>query len=81
MRTSAESRARNEEIKRRVRRVRRKLAGSIARGDKAASEANFRDFCSVLDKAVKKNVLKPTGADRRKSRAAASVARSFAGTA
>lgn len=78
MRTSAEKHQRNEEIKRRIIRVRRRLAAAITRGDKAASETTFRAFCSVLDRAAKKKILKSTGVDRRKSRAAARVARAFA---
>lgn len=79
MKTSQGRRERNESIKARMRRVRRQLADSIAKGDKAASEAQLCAFCAVVDKAAKKNIINVSGAARRKARAAARVAGAFSG--
>ena len=74
MKTSEESRVANQGVKTRVVSTRRKFIETAATGDKAASEARFRDFCSALDKAAKKGVIKANNASRRKSRAAAHLA-------
>jgi small subunit ribosomal protein S20 len=69
MRTAAKSQARNAAVKSRVGTTRRRLYDAIDAGDKAAMETQFRSYCSLLDKAVKKGTIKANNASRRKSRA------------
>lgn len=80
--SSAEKRNR-QSIKRRLRNrgwksealsARKSLYQAIEEGDAARGEKLFREYCSVLDKAVKGGALAGNAADRRKSRAAARMA-------
>ena len=74
MKTSDQNRVANKAVKTRIASTRRKFIETTATGEKAASEAHFREFCSALDKAAKKGVIKANNASRRKSRAAAHLA-------
>ena len=74
MKTSEKSRMKNQSVKSRITTERTKLYKAILAGDKAGSEKMFRVYCSVLDKAVKNNVIKSNAAGRRKSRASARMA-------
>lgn len=60
--------ARNRANTSRLRTTLRDLRESLAKGDKAASEAVFRTTVSALDKAVQKGVLHNNTASRYKSR-------------
>lgn len=51
--------------------VRRKFYENVAGGDASSGQTSFREYCSLLDKAVKKGVIKANSANRRKSRASA----------
>ena len=70
MRQSRVNRIRNVSTKNALRTIRRKFDGSISTAEKAAVETLFRDYCSLLDKAVKRGVVKKNTADRSKQRAA-----------
>ena len=73
MRTSAAAGQANRQVKSRITTQRAKLSKAIADGDKATSQELFKTYCSILDKAVKKGVVKANTADRRKSRVAAKL--------
>lgn len=76
MRQAEKRRRRNVKVKTRIRRIRVKvLAGAPT--PEAAREL-YRAYCSELDKAVKKGVIKKNTAIRRKARAAARLRRSLA---
>ncbi len=70
MRQSRVNRTRNVSTKNALRTLRRKFDGSIGSADKAVVETLFRDYCSSLDKAVKRGIVKKNTADRSKQRAA-----------
>lgn len=74
MKTSAIKRDTNRGVKSGLATIRRKFLESVEANDASGSEASFRQYCSDLDKAVKKGVIKPNNASRRKSRAAARLA-------
>ncbi len=74
MKTSAANRARNREAKAAISTIRAQLFNAIAAGDKAKSKDAFREYCSALDKAAKRGILKANTVNRSKSRAAARLA-------
>lgn len=73
MKTSEEARQRNKTVKSRITSTRRKLMDTVSTGDKEASNQAYRTYCSILDKAVKKGVVKANTRDRSKARANAVV--------
>jgi small subunit ribosomal protein S20 len=70
MRQAVRRRDENRALKSRVLTTRRKLYSAVQAGDRAGCQAVFREYCSVLDRAVKKGTLKANAASRRKARAA-----------
>jgi len=74
MKTSRKSAEANKAVKSLISTRRRQLREAVAGGDEEKSEKAFRAYCSVLDKAAKKGVIKANNANRRKSRAVAWVA-------
>ena len=74
MRTSQESRDLNTIARTRVKTCRRTFFESVTAGDKKECEAAFKAYCSVLDRAARKNVIKKNAAARRKTRAAQKLA-------
>ena len=75
MRTSAILRIRNRSEKTLVAGVRRSYLAALESKDKEKAMAGFRAYCSVLDKAAKKGILKKNNADRKKDRASAMLAK------
>jgi len=71
IKTSAGRQARNRSVKSEVSTTRTKLYAAIEAGDSSKSGELFRLYGSLLDKAVKKGMVKANAASRRKSRAAA----------
>jgi small subunit ribosomal protein S20 len=71
MRQTVTRTARNASVRTRIRTARRAFFEAAEQGDKEASEAAFRSYCSVLDKAAKTRLIKRNNAIRRKNRAAA----------
>ncbi len=69
VRTSEQKRVRNRSVKAAVQTGRQKLLQSLD-GEAVAAEPVFREYCSLLDKAVKKGILARNTADRRKQRMA-----------
>ena len=75
MQTSAVSRLRNRSEKTLILSVRRAFLAAVEGKDKDKVMAAFREYGSVLDKAAKKGIIKQNNADRKKSRAAAMLAK------
>lgn len=73
MRVSERQRKENYAVRSRVRRYRRRFLAALEGSDSAALKTAYSDFCSILDKAAKRNVLKKNTAMRYKSRAANKV--------
>ena len=74
MRTSEKRRVANKAVKSEIGTWRRKLASALSAGDSAECRKVFSRYCSVLDKAVKKGVIKRNASDRRKARASKKIA-------
>lgn len=70
VRTSAILRVRNRKEKTGLLTQRRVFMAAIEAKDKGKAMSAFQTFASMLDKAVKKGILKKNTADRKKSRAA-----------
>lgn len=70
MRVSERQRKENYAMRSRVRRFRRHFLAAVESGEKAAMQKTFSEYCSILDKAAKRNVIKKNTAIRYKSRAA-----------
>lgn len=70
MRVSERQRKENYTIRSRVRRYRRRFNDALLGSEKDKMNEAFSAFCSVLDKAAKRDVLKKNTAIRYKSRAA-----------
>ena len=58
--------ASNAPFKTRVKSLRRKFSEAVASGNKANSTEAFQQYCSALDRAVKKGVIHKNTAIRRK---------------
>lgn len=74
MRTSEKARRRNKAIRSAISTMRRRFLELIAAKDKEKIGPAFSQYCSILDKAAKKGVIKKQKAVRRKRRAAAKMA-------
>lgn len=74
-RQSLRRRARNQQVKSRIRTLIKKLRGTIAKQEKEAAAAQLRDVNRELDKAVKKGVLKRNTASRYLARLSQAVHR------
>lgn len=70
MRVSDRAQAHNLTIRTRVKTARRKFMESVDVKDAELATANYKMYCSVLDKAAKTKVIKKNCAIRRKTRAA-----------
>lgn len=74
MRTSQKQHEANKSVKSGVASKRRKMFETLTTNDGAAAKKVFQEYCSVLDKAGKKGVIKKNTAIRRKRRAAQRLA-------
>lgn len=70
VRQSAEDRIRNRSEKTLLATQRRTFLAAVESKDKDKVAQQFRRYCSVLDKAAKKGMIKKNNADRKKQRAA-----------
>lgn len=70
MKVSERQRKENYAMRSRVRRYRRKFLAAVDAGEADPIKGAYSEYCSVLDKAAKRNVLKKNTAIRYKSRAA-----------
>lgn len=73
VRSSEKQRAGNMTVKTKVKTVRRKTRDALTAGVVETSEQAVREYSSVLDKAVKRGVIKKNTAIRRKKRAVAAL--------
>jgi small subunit ribosomal protein S20 len=73
MRSSEKQRIGNMTVKTKVKTVRRKAREALTTGVAETSEQAVREYSSVLDKAVKRGVIKKNTAIRRKKRAVAAL--------
>ncbi len=71
--TSEEARQRNKAVKSRVKTTRSKFMKATVEGAAEVTTEAYKAYCSNLDKAAKKGVIKRNTAIRRKCRAAAKV--------
>ncbi len=81
MRVSERQRKENYAMRSRVRRYRRRFNDVLIGSDKDAMNQAYSAFCSVLDKAAKRDVLKKNTAIRYKSRAAKRLRAALTGRA
>ena len=70
MRSNVTCHARNLAVRTKVKNTRRKFMEAAESQDKTVMESSFREYCSALDKAAKKKVIKKNNAIRRKRCAA-----------
>ncbi len=70
-RQAEKARARNKAAKTEIKHIRREVLDSTTGGVKDNAETLFRAYCSKLDMAAKKGIIKKNTALRRKARAAA----------
>jgi small subunit ribosomal protein S20 len=75
MRVSAKARARNSSVRSELSFLRRLFMEFISAKNKDKINETYRQYCSALDKAAKKGVIKKQKAVRRKRRAAALIAK------
>lgn len=75
MRTSEAARELNSAAKRLIATRRRQLFEAVDAGDQDVVQRRYREYCSAVDKGAKKGVINRSAAARRKSRAAARLAR------
>jgi small subunit ribosomal protein S20 len=64
----------NRSAKSEVLTIRKSMESAMAEGNAGKSAELFKKYSSILDKSVKKGVLKKNSASRRKSRAAKKLA-------
>ena len=60
----------NVQVRTRVKNARRVMLEAVDAGDAEAVDKAYRAYCSVLDKAAKKGIIKKNTAVRRKTNAA-----------
>lgn len=75
VKTSEKRRIRNKSAASTVATVRKSLYNAVAAGDKAKAVMLFRKYCSVLDKTAKRGIIHSNAANRKKSSAAARLAK------
>lgn len=64
------SRKQNSAYKSRMRTARRKFLAAVEAGEQETAKTTYADYCSALDKAAKRNVIKKNTAIRSKRRGA-----------
>ncbi len=74
VKTSEKRRVANKGAKSRIATLRRSLTQAVADGDATAGAEAYRAYCSAVDKAAKKGIIKQNAASRRKSRATRQLA-------
>ncbi len=62
--------ASNQATKSRIRTIRKRVLGALAKGDEKEAQVAFNEFSSVADKAAKTNTIHRNTASRLKSRIA-----------
>lgn len=70
MRQSAAARSRNRSAKSAIKSLRTRMDGLVTSPEPDQKATAFRAYCSALDKAAKKGIIKRSAANRLKGRAA-----------
>ncbi len=70
LRQSEKARQHNLSAKTQIKSLRKSFMEAVVAEDSGKADEAFRKYCSVLDKGVKKNVIKKNTSIRRKARAA-----------
>jgi small subunit ribosomal protein S20 len=78
LRQSRKRHQRNVAEKNKLRTLRRQFDESLRTGNRDEMETRFRAYCSELDKAVKRGILKKNTASRHKSRGALRMQKALA---
>jgi small subunit ribosomal protein S20 len=73
LRQSENANERNQSVKSRMKGARRAFFEAVEAGEQETLTKTYREYCSILDRAAKKGVIKKNTAARRKSRAADKV--------
>ena len=74
LRTSEQRRVANRAVKGKVRTLRNAFLDAVQAQDRDRAEQAYNAYCSAMDKALKRNVLKANTVARNKSRSAARLA-------
>ncbi len=74
IKTSAASEQRNKVLKSRIRTAKNKFYNAVEEKNKEVALEAFNKYCSALDKAAKKKIIKKNNVNRRKSRASKKLA-------
>ena len=74
MKTSAIAQKRNRAAKSEVSSLKVKFLQVVTGGDKVEASKLFSEYCSLLDRSVKRGILKANTVDRKKARAAKKLA-------
>jgi small subunit ribosomal protein S20 len=74
VKTSAAAEQRNKALKSRIRTAKNKFYAALEANDKELALETFNKYCSTLDKAAKKKIIKKNNVNRRKSRASKKLA-------
>ena len=74
MRVSEKARQRNKAAKSKITTIRRRVFEACASKDVDKRRKVFSEYCSILDKAAIKGIIKKNTAIRRKRRASAKIA-------
>ena len=74
VKTSAAAEQRNKVLKSRMRTAKNKFYNAIEDKNKEVALDAFNKYCSTLDKAAKKKLIKKNNVNRRKSRASKRLA-------
>jgi small subunit ribosomal protein S20 len=72
--TSEKKRIRNRGVMSLISSLRNDLYNAISAGDKTKSQELLKQYCSAVDKAAKKGMIRAAAVNRRKSRAALRMA-------
>jgi small subunit ribosomal protein S20 len=73
LRQSLVRRDRNTAVRSKVKTFQKRFLEAVGKADKAAGAVAYAEYCSVLDKAAKRGVIKKNNAVRHKTRAAAAL--------
>lgn len=73
MRTSKIKNARNKAVKSTIRNAIKDVEKNIGTGSREEQESSYKSLCSVVDKAVKKGIIKANTAAKHKSKASRKI--------
>ena len=74
MKTSVVAQQKNRSAKSQVSSLKTKFLKAVTDSEKSEANKLFSEYCSLLDRSVKRGILKANTVDRKKSRAAKKLA-------